>query len=145
MSKIYEDNLTCSAHVSCSCHIICCPTEFLINAKNSLKPNSEFRLCALIWFEFRLSLFPVLFLSFLFPFIFLLKLNAIEFSTKSNWIFNPILNSIYFILFPFCLICSFFFLRFLFLFLPSFFLLLFQVSFLFHIPLSFPFLIIKVF
>ena len=85
------------------------------------------------------------FLCFLFffffscSFFFQLKLNAIEFWTKSTLITNLVLNSIYSMfdlsfllpLFPFLV--------------PSFLLLFFQLSFLFYVPLSFPFLIVKVF
>ena len=82
------------------------------------------------------------FVSFSFfscSFFFQLKLNAIEFWTKSTLITNLVLNSIYSMfdlsfllpLFPFLV--------------PSFLLLFFQLSFLFYVPLSFPFSIVKVF
>ena len=48
MGKIDEENLTCSVHVSCSCHIMCCPTEFLIFLRN-LIPNSVFVLFCFIF------------------------------------------------------------------------------------------------
>ena len=66
---------------------------------------------------------------------------------KSNLSLNPLLNLICYVLFPCCLICPFL--------LPSFpldsflpfqpFPFVFQVSFLFYVPLFFPFLVIKVF
>ena len=81
----------------------------------------------------------LLFFFFSCSFFFQLKLNTIEFWTKSTLISNLVLNSIYSMfdlsfllpLFPFLV--------------PSFLLLFFQLSFLFYVPLSFPFLIVKVF
>ena len=163
-------NSTCSAHVSCSCHTMCCPrwlnrcflqaivffspssqssrskqlnaTKFWIKLRRSFKSdlilNSVYVL--FLKFEFRIPLFPF---SFIFPSIF--HLFPLEFWSKSKLILNLILHFIYFIVFPFCLICPFFFLRFFLSFFPSFFPLFFQLSFLFRVPFSFPFLIIKVF
>ena len=93
-------------------------------------------------FRFNSNCVFLCFLFFFFfscSFFFQLKLNAIEFWTKSTLITNLVLNSIYSMfdlsfllpLFPFLV--------------PSFLLLFFQLSFLFYVPLSFPFLIVKVF
>ena len=93
-------------------------------------------------FRFNSNCVFLCFLFFFFfscSFFFQLKLNAIEFWTKSTLITNLVLNSIHSMfdlsfllpLFPFLV--------------PSFLLLFFQLSFLFYVPLSFPFLIVKVF
>ena len=97
---------------------------------------------ALCVFRFNSKCVFLCFLFFFFfscSFFFQLKLNAIEFWTKSTLITSLVLNSIYSMfdvsfllpLFPFLV--------------PSFLLLFFSFPFCSTVPLSFPFLIVKVF
>ena len=164
MCKIDEENSTCSAHVSCSCHTVVvqgdwtvafCWQLFLlpgpkaveVNSTIWMQPNSDLNsnivliliLNSVYVLYFNLNCVFLCFLFFVFPSIF--RLFPLEFWSKSKLILIPSLHFIILItVSPFCLICPFFFLRFLFSFFPSFFLLFVQLSFWFHVTFLFLFL-----
>ena len=150
--------------MSCSCHTICCPRwlnyiEPLLSAGScffsprsqssrtklsEMQPNSELDQNTVLNLILN-SVYVLYFnLNFVFPCFLFLPFSfyfPFEFWSKSKLFLNPILHFIY------SYISLLFELSVL---LPSFpnfpsFFLFFRLSFLFHVPFSFPFLIIKVF